>query len=126
MATWDEWFAYLDGRLDARAGGELPEIHEFIRGAEEYRSERALASNGRRPRVSEELCTTVLILDHLVESAAESHQLAASLLYSQGREAAWLPAALPNCEESRIVKRAVDCCFHRRGRKNLLRRETIA
>ena len=46
-------------------------------------------------------------LDQLVESARESHFLAASLLYSQGRATAWLPAALPNSEESRLVKRAV-------------------
>jgi hypothetical protein len=107
MATWDEWFAYLDGRLDVSLGGMVPEIHEFIRGPRDHRSELGLEPRGPRVRVSQELCTTVLFLDCLVESAAESHHRAASLLYSQGRQAAWLPAALPNSEESRVVKRVV-------------------
>lgn len=82
MTTWTEWFAYLDGRLEGSIGGRLPEVNELLRG-------------------------TTRCLDRLVESAAQSHFLAASLLYSQGWKAAWLPAALPNSEESRLVKRAV-------------------
>ena len=71
MTTWTEWFADLDGRLEGSIGGRLPEVNELLRG-------------------------TTLFLDRLVESAAQSHFLAASLLYSQGWKAAWLPAALPN------------------------------
>ena len=82
MTTWTEWFAYLDSRLEGSIGGRLPEIDGLLRG-------------------------TTLFLDRLVESAAQSHFLAASMLYSQGRTAAWLPAALPNSEESRLVRRAV-------------------
>ncbi len=81
MTTWPEWFAYLDSRLEKIIGWQLPEIDEI--------DELLRKTTG------------------LVENAAESHFLAASLLYSQGRKAAWLPAALPNSEESRLVRRAV-------------------
>ena len=107
MTTWTEWFAYLDSRLERSIGGQIPEIDELIRETRQCRAELGLDGQGPRARVLDELGSTVLFLDQLVESASESHFLAASLLYSQGRKAAWLPAALPNSEESRLVRRAV-------------------
>jgi hypothetical protein len=107
MTTWAEWFAYLDGRLDASIGGQLPEIDEFIRGNRQCQAERGLVLRGSRAPVLDELSATNLFLDQLVQSAAESHYLAASQLFSQGRGTSWLPAALPNSQESRLVKRAV-------------------
>ncbi|HYU31140.1 MAG TPA: hypothetical protein VEW48_03180 [Thermoanaerobaculia bacterium] len=103
MTAWNEWFANLDGRLDPE--GQLPEIHEFIRGVEQCRSDRGLVSGRSRSPALDDLRSTALFAGYLAESAAESHHLAASLLYSQGKEASWLPAALPNSEESRLVKR---------------------
>ena len=103
MAPWDEWYTNLDDHLDP--GGQLPEIHEFIRGVEQCRSDLGLVSGQSRSSALDDLRSTALFIGYLAASAATSHQLAASLLYAQGKEAAWLPAALPNSEESRLVKR---------------------
>lgn len=107
MTNWAEWFAYLDGRLERCIGGQIPEIDELIRESRQCRAELGMDAQGPRARVLDELRSTTRFLDHLVASAAESHCLAASLLYSQGRTASWLPAALPNSEESRLVQRAI-------------------
>ncbi len=120
MTTWAEWFAYLDGRLERSIGGQLPEIDEFIQGSRHSHAEPGMVAKGRHARVLDELGSTTRFLDHLVESAAASHLLAASLLYYQGRGASWLPAALPNSEESRLVKRAI-LCSDRCTQKNLLK-----
>jgi hypothetical protein len=117
MTTWTEWFAYLDGRLERSLGGQLPELDKLIQGSRPSPAEPGVVARGRRARVFDELGSTALFLDALVESAAASHLLAASLLYSQGKGASWLPAALPNSEESRLVKRAARCRDRCAGRR---------
>lgn len=107
MTTWNEWFAHLDGRLEAGIGNLLPEIHEFIQGVEQSRSDLGLTSGRSRSLALDDLSSMALFAGCLEESAKESHYRAASLLYSQGREAAWLPAALPNSEDSRVARRVV-------------------
>jgi hypothetical protein len=87
MTTWDEWFTYLGSRLDGRVGGRLP-------------SEPCAG-------LIDDLRSTARLLGDLAENIAASHYRAASMLYAQGRETAWLPAALPNSEESRLVKRVI-------------------
>lgn len=108
MTTWNEWFAHLDGRLDtgiAGIGGLLPEIHEFIQGVEQSRSDLELISGRSRSPALDDLSSMALFAGYLEESAKEGHYRAASQLYSQGRHAAWFPAALPNSEDSRVAKR---------------------
>jgi len=105
MTTWDEWFAYLDGLVDASIGGRLPDIRELLQEARRCRSELGITAGEPRARVLDELWAAALFLVYLDKTAAESHHRAASQLYSQGKEASWLPAALPNAEESRLVAR---------------------
>jgi len=105
MTTWNEWFAHLDGRLEAGLGALLPEIHEFIQGVEQSRSDLDPASGASRSPALFDLSALALFVGHLEETAKEGHYRAASLLYSQGRNADWMAAALPNSEDSRVAKR---------------------
>lgn len=122
MTTWNEWFTHLDGRLGAGLGGQIPEVHEFIRGIEQSRSDLGLASGRSRSPAIDDLSSLMLFIDYLEESAKESHYRAASVLYAQGREAAWMSAALPNSEESRVARRvaaAAAASRIARGRRDL-------
>lgn len=115
MTTWNEWFAHLDGRLGAGPGGQLPEVDEFIRGVERSRSDLGLISGTSRSPAIDDLSSVALFVSYLEEFAKESHYRAASLLYSQGREAAWMAAALPNSEESRVARRVMAAARGRRS-----------
>ena len=105
MTSWNEWFAHLDGRLEAGLGSLLPEIHEFIQGVEQSRSDLGLMPGRSRSPALDDLSSMALFVGYLEETAKEGHYRAASLLYSQGRNADWMAAALPNSEDSRVAKR---------------------
>lgn len=86
MTTWDEWFAYLDGLIDASTRGQLPDIHNFFRGAERCRAELGFARNDPRLRILDELWKAALLLIYLDMLAAETHRRSAARLYARWKE----------------------------------------
>lgn len=85
--TWDEWFVYLDSLVDARTRGQLPDIRDFLRGAEQCRSELGLTRSDPRVRILDELWEAALLLIYLDMLAAETHRRSAARLHARLQEA---------------------------------------
>ncbi len=86
MATWDDWFAYLDGLIDASTRGQLTDIRDFLKGAQQCRSELGLARKDLRVQILDELWQAALLLIYLDMLAAETHRRSAARLYARWKE----------------------------------------
>ncbi|HYU35272.1 MAG TPA: hypothetical protein VEW48_24225 [Thermoanaerobaculia bacterium] len=113
MRTWDDWFAYLDGLVDPRTGGQLPDIRDFLQAAQRCRSEMSFSRNDLRLRILDELWRAALNLVYPDKQAAEVHRRSAALLSTRWKAASGGRAAHPARQEPGTPDRPLQVFLNR-------------